>query len=146
MESHMNIQQIALVQASFAQVAPIADQAAVLFYGRLFELDPSLRPLFRGDMSEQRRKLMTMLTVVVNGLTRLEALVPAVQGLGRRHAAYGIAGSHFDTVGAALLWTLGQGLGEAFTSEVEAAWTAAYTVLAQTMKTAMAAVQEPVAA
>jgi hemoglobin-like flavoprotein len=134
----MTPEQIALVQASFAQVLPIADTAAALFYGRLFELDPSLRPMFTGDIQEQGRKLMTTLKVVVNGLTRLEQLVPAVQSLGRRHAGYGVQDQHYDTVAAALLWTLGQGLGDAFTPEVAAAWATAYAVLADTMKAAAA--------
>jgi hemoglobin-like flavoprotein len=132
----MNSEQIMLVQTSFVLVLPIADTAAALFYQRLFELDPSLRPMFRGDIQEQGRKLMTMLKIVVNGLTRLDQLVPAVQELGRRHARYGVRDEHYDTVAAALLWTLGQGLGEAFTPEVEQAWVAAYMVLAGTMKAA----------
>ncbi len=129
----MTPKQIILIQTSFEQVLPIAETAAELFYSRLFELDPALRPLFRGDMAEQGRKLMTTLKVVVNGLTRLEALVPAVQALGRRHAGYGVKDEHYQTVGAALLWTLEQGLGAAFIPETKAAWLAAYTVLAQTM-------------
>jgi hemoglobin-like flavoprotein len=132
----MNSEQIALVQTSFALVLPIADSAAHLFYQRLFELDPALRPMFRGDMDEQGRKLMTMLKIAVNGLTRLDQLVPAVQALGRRHGAYGVRDEHYDTVGAALLWTLRLGLGVAFTAEVEAAWISAYTLLADTMKAA----------
>ncbi len=134
----MNPEQIALVQTSFAQVLPIADTAAALFYGLLFELDSSLKPLFRGDMQEQGRKLMTMLRVVVNGLHRLDQLVPAVQELGRRHARYGVQDAHYDTVGTALLATLQQGLGEAFTPDVAAAWATAYTLLAETMKAAAA--------
>jgi hemoglobin-like flavoprotein len=129
-------EQITLIQTSFAKVLPIADTAAALFYGRLFELDPSLKPLFKGDMHEQGRKLMTMIRVVVNGLNRLDQLVPAIQELGRRHAGYGVRADHYATVGAALLWTLGQGLGDQFTPEVEAAWTTAYTVLAETMRAA----------
>ena len=132
----MTPEQITLIQTSFAQVLPIADTAAALFYGRLFELDPSLKPLFKGDMHEQGRKLMTMIRVVVNGLSRLDQLVPAIQELGRRHAGYGVRADHYATVGAALLWTLGQGLGQQFTPEVEAAWAAAYTVLAETMQAA----------
>jgi hemoglobin-like flavoprotein len=128
--------QKALVQNSFASVATIADDAAVLFYQRLFELDPSLRPMFRGDMAEQRKKLMQMITAAVKGLDRLEQLVPVVQDLGRRHTRYGVAESHYDTVGAALLWTLEAGLGRAFTSEVKEAWTAVYGLLATTMKDA----------
>ena len=132
----MTPEQIALVQTSFAQVLPIADTAAALFYSRLFELDPALKPMFKGDMQEQGRKLMTMLRVVVNGLTRLDQLVPAVQELGRRHARYGVQDRHYDTVGAALLATLHAGLGDAFTPEVAAAWAAAYSLLAETMKAA----------
>jgi len=134
----MTPEQIALVQTSFAQVLPIADTAAALFYNRLFELDPSLKPLFKGDMREQGRKLMTMIRVVVNGLNRLDQLVPAVQELGRRHARYGVTDAHYDTVGAALLATLHQGLGEAFTPDVAAAWAMAYALLADTMKAAAA--------
>ena len=111
----------------------IADAAAGLFYGRLFELDPTLRPLFRGDLREQGRKLMTTLGVVVKGLTKLDAILPAVEQLGARHVAYGVQDAHYATVGAALLWTLRQGLGTAFTADVEDAWTAAYTTLAGAM-------------
>ncbi len=139
----MNTEQIALVQDSFSHVLPIADTAATLFYTRLFELDPALRPLFRGDMQEQGRKLMAMLRLAVNGLNRLDTLVPAVQDLGRRHAGYNVEAAHYATVGAALLWTLAQGLGEIFTPAVEAAWTTVYTVLATTM---IAAAAEVVAA
>ncbi|MBC8074891.1 MAG: hemin receptor [Chloroflexales bacterium] len=130
----MTPEQIALVQRSFAHVAPIANTAAALFYQRLFELDPSLRMLFRGDMQAQGQKLMAMLTLVVSGLSRLDELVPVVQRLGQRHAGYGVQAEHYDTVGAALIWTLQQGLGAAFTLQVEAAWVAAYTLLAETMQ------------
>lgn len=125
-----------LVQNSFATIATIADDAASLFYVKLFELDPSLRPMFRGDMAEQRKKLMQMITAAVKGLDRLEQLVPVVQDLGRRHARYGVADSHYDTVGAALLWTLEMGLGKTFTSEMKEAWTDVYRLLATTMKDA----------
>jgi hemoglobin-like flavoprotein len=128
-----------LVRESFAKVAPIAPQAAALFYGRLFELDPSVRPLFTGDMAEQGRKLMAMIGLVVANLNRLDQIVPQVQALGRRHVGYGVQPAHYGTVGAALLWTLRQGLGEAFTPDVEAAWTEAYAVLATVMKEAAAA-------
>ena len=134
----MTTEQIRLVQTSFAQVAPIAPQAAALFYGRLFELDPGLRPLFKSDLTDQGRKLMQMIGVAVNGLTRLDDIVPAVKQLGVRHATYGVKDEHYDTVGAALLWTLGQGLGDGFTPQVSEAWTEAYTLLASTMKTAAA--------
>src|SRR6187402_1030309 len=99
-----------LVQDSFTSIATIADDAAILFYQKLFELDPSLKSMFRGDMAEQRKKLMQMLTAAVKGLDRLDQLVPVVEDLGRRHVGYGVADSHYDTVGAALLWTLEKGL------------------------------------
>jgi hemoglobin-like flavoprotein len=129
---------VALVQGSWKQVTPISSTAAELFYGRLFSLDPAIKPLFKGDMKEQGRKLVTMISTAVNGLGRLETIVPAVRELGRRHRGYGVKPEHYDKVGAALLWTLGQGLGEAFTPEVEKAWTATYSVLANTMKDAAA--------
>ena len=128
-----------LVQSTFAKLVPIADQAAALFYGRLFEIDPSLRPLFKGDLVEQGKKLMTMICVAVKGLDTLDELVPAVKNLGRRHATYGVTDAHYDTVGGALLWTLEKGLGSAFTPDVKAAWTTVYTVLATTMKAGAAA-------
>jgi len=128
-----------LVQSTFAKLVPIADQAAALFYGRLFEMDPSLRPLFKTDLRIQGAKLMHMIGVAVKGLDSLDQLVPAVQSLGRRHAAYGVIDAHYDTVGGALLWTLEKGLGPAFTPDVKDAWTAVYGVLATTMKDAGAA-------
>jgi hemoglobin-like flavoprotein len=125
-----------LVQHSFATIVPIADDAAALFYKRLFELDPSLEKMFRGDMKEQRKKLMQMLTAAVKGLDRLDQLVPVVQELGRRHEGYGVTEKHYETVGAALLWTLEMGLGNAFTPEVAEAWATVYGLLANTMKEA----------
>jgi hemoglobin-like flavoprotein len=125
-----------LVKTSWQQVLPIHDTAARLFYGRLFELDPGLRALFRGDMTEQGRKLMTMINTVVTSLDNLAPLLGAVEDLGRRHVAYGVTDAHYDTVGSALLWTLGRGLGEQFTQPVEAAWLEAYTTLASAMKQA----------
>jgi hemoglobin-like flavoprotein len=127
-------EQRALVQQSFTQVLPIAEQAAALFYGRLFELDPALRPLFRGDLQDQGRKLMQMLAFCVSKLDTLDEIVPAVKELGRRHASYGVRNEAYQTVGAALLWTLEQGLGPRFTPDVKAAWTAVYGVLAATMQ------------
>lgn len=134
----MTPQQIKLVQNSFAQVAPISSIAADLFYGRLFETAPTVRRMFPQDMAQQKMKLMTMLGVVVNGLTKLDALLPAVRTLGKRHAGYGVHPEHFVPVGAALLWTLEQGLGDDFTPEVKEAWTTAYGVLSQVMIDAMA--------
>jgi hemoglobin-like flavoprotein len=123
-----------LVQESFATIIPIADDAAALFYRRLFDLDPSLERMFRGDMAEQRKKLMQMLTAAVKGLNRLDQLVPVVQELGRRHAGYGVTDRHYATVGKALLWTLEKGLGSAFTPETREAWATVYGLLATTMQ------------
>lgn len=125
-----------VVRETFAQVAPIAQEAAALFYGRLFELDPTLKALFKIDLGEQGRKLMQMIGLAVSKLDALDELVPAVQALGRRHAGYGVKDGDYDTVGSALLWTLGQGLGPAFTPEARSAWTTVYGLLASTMKAA----------
>ena len=132
----MTPRQVELVQVTWASIEPIAEPAAEIFYSKLFALDPSLRPLFGGEMKEQGRKLMSMIAFTVRGLSRLETLVPGVQALGRRHAGYGVRDKHYDTVATALLWTLNQGLGKAFTDEVREAWAAAYGVLATTMKNA----------
>jgi hemoglobin-like flavoprotein len=132
----LTMTQKSLVQDSFASIAPIADDAAALFYRRLFDVAPSLQPMFRGDMTEQRRKLMQMLTAAVKGLDQLDQLVPVVKDLGRRHARYGVVDAHYDTVGSALLWTLEKGLGSAFTADVKEAWTVVYGLLATTMKEA----------
>jgi hemoglobin-like flavoprotein len=134
----MTPEQKTLVQESFKKVVPISDQAAELFYGRLFELDPALKPLFKGDMKQQGRLLMTMIGTAVGGLDDLGAIVPAVQALGVRHKQYGVADKDYDTVAAALLWTLEKGLGAAFTPAVKDAWIAVYGVLAGTMKQAAA--------
>ena len=134
----MTPEQVVLVKNTWAMVTPIADKAAELFYGKLFELDPALKPLFKGDMTEQGRKLMAMINTAVNALDKVEAIVPAVEKLGERHVAYGVKDKDYDTVGAALLWTLGAGLGDAFTPAVKDAWATVYGVLASTMKTAAA--------
>ncbi|MEW6158472.1 MAG: globin family protein [Verrucomicrobiota bacterium] len=132
----MTARQIQLVQTTWEQVTPMADEAAAIFYGRLFALDPTLKPLFKTDIQEQGRKLTTMITVAVRGLNDLARLVPAVEDLGRRHVAYGVEDEHYATVGSALLWTLEQGLGAAFTPEVKEAWATVYGALADTMKKA----------
>ncbi len=129
----MSPAETALVKDSFRQIVPIADQAAALFYARLFELDPALRQLFRGDMREQGRKLMAMIATAVAALDRIDSLVPAVRQLGARHAGYGVKEEHYATVGAALLWTLEKGLGAGFTPAVREAWTSTYSLLATTM-------------
>jgi hemoglobin-like flavoprotein len=124
---------ITLVQDSWQKVAAIAPQAAELFYQNLFAADPSLKHLFKGEMTEQGKKLMQMIGAAVGKLNDLPALVPILQGLGKRHAGYGVEDSHYQTVGAALLKTLGQGLGADFTEEVKEAWTEVYTVMADVM-------------
>lgn len=132
----MTPEQITLLKSSWAKVVPIQEAAAELFYGKLFELDPAVKPLFKGDMKAQGRKLMQSLGVVVNGITNLEMLLPGIEEMGRRHVAYGVTAQHYDTVGVAILWTLEQGLGADFTSEAKEAWTTAYTTVANTMKAA----------
>ncbi len=124
---------IAAVKDSFALVAPIAPTAADLFYGRLFETAPEVRPMFKGDMREQGRKLMATIGLVVSSLDRLETILPAVKALAVKHVPYGVKPAHYAIVGAALIWTLEQGLGEAFTDEVRDGWLAAYGVLSSTM-------------
>lgn len=133
----MTEEQKELVKSSWEKVVPIADQAAEIFYGKLFEMDPEVKPLFsNSDMKEQGKKLMQMITTAVRGLDNLEALVPAVQNLGKRHVDYGVTAEHYDTVGAALLDTLAAGLGHDFTEETKAAWAETYNTLATVMKDA----------
>jgi len=121
--------QIELIQYSFTKVAPISERAAALFYRRLFEIAPEVRPLFKNDMTEQGRKLMATLATVVNGLTNLDSILLVASALAKRHVSYGVKASHYAPVGAALLWTLEKGLGPAWTPEVAVAWTAAYATL-----------------
>jgi len=130
----MTPKQKSIVQSTFAQIAPIAETAASLFYTRLFELDPTLRPMFKGDLQEQGRKLMRTLALTVSGLDKLDVLAPIIRSLGSRHAGYGVRGEHYETVAAALLWTLATGLGDAFTPEVREAWGTMYWIVADTMK------------
>lgn len=130
----MTPRQIELVQASFARVAPIGDQAAALFYGRLFETEPGMRPLFaHTDLAAQGRKLMAAIGFVVGALRQPEAMLDAVRELGRRHRGYGVQEHHYAAVGAALLWTLERGLGAGFTPETREAWAAAYGLLSGVM-------------
>ncbi len=130
--------EIKLVKDSWAKVVPISETAAELFYGKLFELDPGVRSMFKGDMKAQGRKLMAILNTAVNALDRLESIVPALQDMGKRHVDYGVKDEHYDTVGEALIWTLGAGLKDDFTDETKAAWIGVYTLVADTMKTAAA--------
>ena len=129
----MTPEQIILVQQSFAKVLPIREQAASLFYDRLFAIDPSARPLFRGDMKTQGAKLMAAIAAVVKSLNRIDTMLDDVRALARRHDQYGVQESHYASVGEALLWTLEKGLGAGFTPDLRAAWAAAYRLLSETM-------------
>ena len=130
----LTTEQLALVQTSWAKVVPIADIAADLFYGKLFELDPELRPLFPDEMADQKKKLMMMISLAVDGLTNLEDLVPKVEDLGRRHSKYfKVTPPMYATVGAALLDTLAKGLGDSWDEAHKQAWTLVYGVLSSTM-------------
>jgi hemoglobin-like flavoprotein len=130
----MTPRQKQLVQSSFKQITPFARVAPNLFYARLFELDPSLRRMFRGDLQEQGQKLMKMLSLAVKGLDRLDQLVPGVRVLGMKQGDCQLQEHHYDTVGAALLWTLEYILGPAFTVEVKEAWSNVYNVLSEAMQ------------
>ena len=134
----MTSEQVRLVRESWEKVRPIAPAAAGMFYGRLFEIAPQVRPLFKRDVAEQGRMLMGMIGMIVARLDDLDALVPAVEHLGARHAAYGVRAEHYAPVGEALLWTLEQGLGYAFTPAIGEAWATAYGLLAETMQRATA--------
>jgi len=130
----MQARQIQLIRSSFALVQPIASQAPALFYANLFAADPTLRALFRGDIAHQGERLMTMIGAAVGMLDRPDALLPVLRQLGTRHAGYGVVDTHYATVGAALLLTLEQGLGDAFTPETRAAWADLYAVISRTMQ------------
>ena len=135
----MTPDQTRIVQDTWKQVLPIADTAADLFYDRLFAIDPTSRPLFKSDtLPEQKRKLMLMLNSVVAGLSRPADIVPAAEAPARRHVNYGVTAEQYDSVGAALLWTLEKGLGEAWTKDASEAWTAAYSLLSGVMRRAAA--------
>lgn len=129
----MTPEQISAVQDSFAKVAPISDAAAKIFYDRLFEIAPDVKPMFKGDMTEQGSKLMATLGAVVNGLRDLDKIVPVAQKLAIGHVDYGVKAEHYTPVGEALIYTLEQGLGDAFTAEVKDGWVAAYTTLSSVM-------------
>lgn len=129
----MTPEQKQLVKESWAKVLPIQEQAAELFYNRLFEQYPEVKPYFKGDMKEQGRKLMAMLNTAVSGLDNLENLIEPLKASGKAHKGYGVKAEDYDKVGAAFLWTLEQGLGDQFTPEVKDAWAATYTAVAEVM-------------
>jgi hemoglobin-like flavoprotein len=132
----MTPEQVKLVQDSFAKVAPIAAAAADLFYDRLFTIAPEVRSLFPDDLSGQKKKLMQMIATAVTNVHQMQTIIPVFQELGKRHVGYGVTDKHYEPVGAALLWTLEQGLGPAFTAPVKEAWTVTYLTLADVMRKA----------
>ena len=132
----LTTRQIEVLQSSFQVIQPVAQTAGEIFYRRLFEIDPTLPALFKGDMKEQARKLMQVLAVAVGGLSNMATLVPVVQQLGLRHVGYGVRPEHYDTVRDALMWTLARVLQDAYTDEVRTAWLTAYAMLAGVMKEA----------
>jgi len=132
----MTPEEIKLVKDSWALVLPISEKAAELFYGKLFELDPEVKKMFKGDMTEQGKKLMAILNTAVNALDKLDTIVPALQNMGAKHVEYGVKNKDYDTVGEALIWTLDTGLGDAFTADTKNAWLKVYTLVADTMKEA----------
>lgn len=132
----MTPEQIEIVKANFIQIAPLADEVAAEFYERLFQLDPALRPLFQEDLTEQKKKLMMMLKFAVGTLDRMEVFEPALAELGRKHVAYGVKETHYETVGAALILTLREMLGVNLTERLEAAWIVAYQRIAGIMQRA----------
>lgn len=139
----MTPEQVTMVQESFKKVVPIAGTAADLFYGRLFEIAPEVRPLFPEDLKEQKKKLIGMLATAVTNLHQVDKIIPAVEDLGRRHVAYGVTAQQYEPVGAALLWTLEKGLGDEFTPPLKAAWTETYMTLAGVMQNAAAGASAP---
>lgn len=130
----ITLQQKDLVKKTWVMVVPIADTAAELFYGRLFELEPDYKAMFKNDMTEQGKKLMKTINIAVEALDDLEPLIPVLKQMGADHAGFGVKDRDYNVVGASLLWTLEKGLGEAFTDEVKNAWGAVYEVLASVMK------------
>lgn len=130
----MNADQKLLVRETWAKIVPIQEKAAELFYGRLFEEYPEVKPYFKGDMTEQGKKLMAMINTAVNSLDSLESVIQPVKDMGARHTEYGVKDEDYDKVAAALLWTLEQGLGSLFTPKVKEAWTVLYTTVADVMK------------
>ena len=135
-EPPLNESQIDLIQSTWKMILPVKEQTAELFYRKLFQIDPSTKPLFKGDMKAQGDKLITSLNLVVSSLKNLDHVVPALQDMGKRHVDYGVQAEHYESVGNALLWTFEQGLGEDFTDEAKQAWATAYGLVASVMKNA----------
>jgi len=132
----MDARSVALVQQSFEQAATLGDSVAEIFYAELFAIDPSLRQMFKDDMTDQRKKLLSALSLVVRSLHAPEKILGAVKTLAVRHVSYGVEAHHYTSVGNALLRTLRKGLGGQFTPELYSAWADAYRMLADIMKEA----------
>lgn len=139
----MTPEQVELVQSSFKKVEPIASTAGDLFYGRLFEIAPEVRPMFADNIEDQRDKLMSMLGTAVTNLHQIEQIIEPVKTLGAKHIDYGVKDEHYDKVGEALIWTLQEGLKDDFTPEIKDAWVATYGTLATVMKDAAAEASKP---
>ena len=138
----MTADQIGLIRDTWQSIGPIAKIVPQIFYDRLFEIDPSTKPLFaKTNMSGQHVKLLQALELVVDHANDLDSLIPALEVMGRRHVRYGVLDKHYDSVGSALLWTLERGFGAAFTHDVREAWTLAYGFVAGTMRRAAATQQ-----
>lgn len=124
-----------LVTDSWKQLAPNAALVGQIFYRRLFEIDPKLRPMFTASLlDEQIRKITTMLDLIVHWLDVPERLVPVLKQLGARHGTYGVLDEHYAKVGSALIATLEEGLGDKFTPELRGAWTEAYLLISSLMR------------
>ena len=132
----MTPEQAQIIKLTFAQVMRDRDRVGRMFYDRLFSIAPEVKPLFRGDIAEQSRKLMDTLALAVGMLRDMPTLVMTLQGLAKRHVGYGVRDEHYDKVGEALLWTLEKGLGDAFTAQVRDAWAALYVAVAKIMRDA----------
>ena len=133
----MTPEQEQIIKSTFTEVLKIKDKAGLLFYDRLFTIAPETKPLFKGDIKEQSRKLMDTLALAIGMLRDMPSLTITLESLARRHVKYGVKDEHYDTVGAALLWTLEQGLGPAFTPKAREAWTALYGAVAKIMMDAV---------
>jgi hemoglobin-like flavoprotein len=132
--STMTPRQIQLVRSTLAEAARHQEVAALVFYRRLFELDPALRPLFKSDIQEQAKKLTDMLAALVGMLDDTKNLLSELRAMGARHAGYGVKDAHYATVGTALLDMLAVTLGRQFTPEAREAWTVLYGAVEATMK------------
>jgi hemoglobin-like flavoprotein len=139
-EFHVTPRQKQIICESFPLIREIAIPVSLLFYGRLFDLDPSLRRLFKIDLKEQSKKLVATLDALVEGVDDWEKIVPVLRELGQRHVGYGVKEQHYDTVCSALVWAFGQALQPGFDDEVRAAWTAVIRAVNEQMKIGAAAV------